>query len=77
MSERGVIDGTIPTIAPHPNFRCFVFLRFFAFFFFLLPNSRFRKKMTAVSQYFGILNAVLFAMYCSDAVCLARKKTAL
>lgn len=44
MSERGVIDGTIPTIAPHPNFRCFVFLRFFAFFFFLLPNSRFRKK---------------------------------
>uniref|UniRef100_A0A669QDJ1 Midasin n=1 Tax=Phasianus colchicus TaxID=9054 RepID=A0A669QDJ1_PHACC len=23
MSERGVIDGTIPTIAPHPNFRYF------------------------------------------------------
>uniref|UniRef100_A0A8C0BE41 Midasin n=1 Tax=Buteo japonicus TaxID=224669 RepID=A0A8C0BE41_9AVES len=24
MSERGVIDGTIPTIAPHPNFRLFL-----------------------------------------------------
>lgn len=24
MSERGVIDGTIPTIAPHPNFRFFL-----------------------------------------------------
>lgn len=27
MSERGVIDGTIPTIAPHPNFR-YLFLLF-------------------------------------------------
>uniref|UniRef100_A0A663LN04 Midasin n=1 Tax=Athene cunicularia TaxID=194338 RepID=A0A663LN04_ATHCN len=24
MSERGVIDGTIPTVAPHPNFRLFL-----------------------------------------------------
>ncbi|XP_008936093.1 PREDICTED: midasin, partial [Merops nubicus] len=24
MSERGVIDGTIPTIVPHPNFRLFL-----------------------------------------------------
>ncbi|PKK33324.1 midasin AAA ATPase 1 [Columba livia] len=24
MSERGVIDGTVPTIAPHPNFRLFL-----------------------------------------------------
>ncbi|NXB28427.1 MDN1 protein, partial [Eulacestoma nigropectus] len=24
MSERGVIDGTIPTITPHPNFRLFL-----------------------------------------------------
>ncbi|KGL95354.1 Midasin, partial [Charadrius vociferus] len=24
MSERGVIDGTIPTISPHPNFRLFL-----------------------------------------------------
>ncbi|KFP45021.1 Midasin, partial [Chlamydotis macqueenii] len=24
MSERGVVDGTIPTIAPHPNFRLFL-----------------------------------------------------
>lgn len=35
MSERGVIDGTIPTIAPHPNFRYFFLLFVFPFFFFL------------------------------------------
>uniref|UniRef100_A0A669QKR3 Midasin n=1 Tax=Phasianus colchicus TaxID=9054 RepID=A0A669QKR3_PHACC len=39
MSERGVIDGTIPTIAPHPNFRYFVFLLYFFTLFFFFPCS--------------------------------------
>lgn len=38
MSERGVIDGTVPTITPHPNFRCFAFSAFFNSFFFF-PNE--------------------------------------
>jgi midasin (ATPase involved in ribosome maturation) len=31
VSERGVIDGTIPTIKPHPDFRWFV-CAFFSMF---------------------------------------------
>ncbi|NXY90027.1 MDN1 protein, partial [Alcedo cyanopectus] len=33
MSERGVIDGTIPTIAPHPNKRTMAFLLCFVLLF--------------------------------------------
>lgn len=63
MSERGVIDGTIPTIAPHPNFRYFFLLFVFPlFFFFPLSNSGFRIKRSSVSQSFDILNAIQFAM---------------
>lgn len=64
MSERGVIDGTIPTIAPHPNFRCFAFLLFFLPFFFPDQIADLEKKMSAVSQSFGIL-VFLFSLPCT------------
>lgn len=75
MSERGVIDGTIPTIAPHPNFRYFVFLLYFLLvFFFSVHKIGLEKQLSTVIRCSGISNAARVSEYCSVTVCLARKK---